>query len=605
MSIEDYNYYDNYEDEDDDNLNDDLDDYYIKGYSNNSSSSSLNSNSYNNNSSYTTSQLEKKINLSVKVSNEIIKSEKKSEKRLNYYGRDDRATSEQVLDPRTRMILFKLLNSNYLLEINGCLSTGKEANVYYAKGENNLEYAVKIFKTSILVFKDRDRYVTGEHRFRHGYCKSNPRKMVRTWAEKEMRNLKRLATAGIPCPIPRLLKQHVLIMDFLGQDGWCAPRLKEVTLTLDESIKCYHTIITDMRLMYHECNLVHGDLSEYNLLWYKERPIIIDVSQSVEHAHPFANDFLKKDIQNVNEFFQKKDVLTLSNYYLYQFITLEKNNLLNNLLVDLKKIPHFNETNEDILNKIQHLTEEFENESSNNNNTNITPSQHQGDIMNEEVIRYERSVNYLPPKVLQYILEKYLQYQDYLNQQSSTQTNDKLNESEIQEAVFLRSYIPSSLNEFSNPVMEKNKLDKGQREAAYTSAINQMLGNRIVIEEPSKTDINKVEIEIKEEDIKNNENSNNNNNNENDTDNDNNSNSEDEDDEEEDSDSDDSDYQRKKKEKYRRRLPGTDSNPEERKQIKEERKEAKRLAKEMAALKRTQKVPKHVKKRAVKNGKKK
>jgi RIO kinase 1 len=195
---------------------------------------------------FTIPQLEKKMNLTAKVTNEIIQSEKKGEKRLNYYGRDDRATSEQVLDPRTRMILFKLLNSHYLQEINGCLSTGKEANVYYAKGDKNSEYAVKIFKTSILVFKDRDRYppppssaphlppssvpryVSGEHRFRHGYCKSNPRKMVRTWAEKEMRNLKRLAAAGIPCPLPRLLKQHVLIMDFLGNDGWCAPRLKEV-----------------------------------------------------------------------------------------------------------------------------------------------------------------------------------------------------------------------------------------------------------------------------------------------------------------------------------------------------------------------------------------
>ena len=42
------------------------------------------------------------------------------------------------------------------------------------------------------------RYVTGEFRFRHGYSKHNPRKMVRMWAEKEMRNLMRLETAGIP-----------------------------------------------------------------------------------------------------------------------------------------------------------------------------------------------------------------------------------------------------------------------------------------------------------------------------------------------------------------------------------------------------------------------
>ena len=46
--------------------------------------------------------------------------------------------------------------------------------------------------------------------------------------------------------------------------------------------------------MYHECNLVHGDLSEYNILWHDGRPVIIDVSQSVEHAHPFATEFLRK-----------------------------------------------------------------------------------------------------------------------------------------------------------------------------------------------------------------------------------------------------------------------------------------------------------------------
>ena len=111
-----------------------------------------------------------------------------------------RATTENVMDPRTRMILFRMLASNFLKEINGCISTGKEANVYYAvagtKCINNIaageDLAVKVFKTSILVFKDRDRYVSGEYRFRHGYCKSNPRKMVKIWAEKEMRNLKRL-----------------------------------------------------------------------------------------------------------------------------------------------------------------------------------------------------------------------------------------------------------------------------------------------------------------------------------------------------------------------------------------------------------------------------
>ncbi|KAJ2541175.1 Serine/threonine-protein kinase rio1, partial [Coemansia sp. RSA 1933] len=91
----------------------------------------------------------------------------------------DRATTEQVLDPRTRIILFKLLNQGVIYEVNGCISTGKEANVYHAVTENGEHRAIKIYKTSILVFKDRDRYVSGEYRFRHGYSRHNPRKMVR------------------------------------------------------------------------------------------------------------------------------------------------------------------------------------------------------------------------------------------------------------------------------------------------------------------------------------------------------------------------------------------------------------------------------------------
>ncbi|CAN0057452.1 unnamed protein product, partial [Hapterophycus canaliculatus] len=146
------------------------------------------------------------------VRNDIKKSEKSGEKMSRHTGRDDRATVEQasawagqVMDPRTRMILFKLLNQGFFRQIDGCLSTGKEANVYYAVGGEGKEYAIKVYKTSIMVFKDRDKYVSGEYRYRHGYCRSNPRKMVKVWAEKEMRNLKRLVAAGIPSPAPVLI----------------------------------------------------------------------------------------------------------------------------------------------------------------------------------------------------------------------------------------------------------------------------------------------------------------------------------------------------------------------------------------------------------------
>lgn len=50
--------------------------------------------------------------------------------------------------------------------------------------------------------------------------------MVRLWAEKELRNLTRMHNVGLPVPKPRVLKSHVLLMDFIGKDGWPAPKLK-------------------------------------------------------------------------------------------------------------------------------------------------------------------------------------------------------------------------------------------------------------------------------------------------------------------------------------------------------------------------------------------
>jgi len=203
---------DYYDDEDDDLLLDPDTILHTKGSHNNLTTSSTDSTSH-------------------KVSTSISKMQNLSlSKKTSHTGRDDRATSEQCLDPRTRLILFKLLSNGFLELIDGCLSTGKEANVYYGKAgriglsgspgvssatsnndtssssgattspaknkniatyepntsSNITEYAIKIYKTSILVFKDRDKYVSGEHRWRKGYCKSNPRKMVKVWAEKEM-----------------------------------------------------------------------------------------------------------------------------------------------------------------------------------------------------------------------------------------------------------------------------------------------------------------------------------------------------------------------------------------------------------------------------------
>ena len=248
-------------------------------------------------------------------------------KRNKHTGRSDRATVDQVMDPRTRLMLFKIVNENkYFSSLYGCISTGKEANVYHAvRDEDGTDLAVKIYKTSILVFKDRNKYVEGEHRYRNGYCRKNPRKMVKMWAEKEMRNLKRLGAAGVRCPEPVLLRNHILVMTFLGKQGWAAPRLKNVVLSRKAFRRVYVDLLRQMRVMYHACGLVHADLSEYNILYHQRMPYIIDVSQSVEKDHPMASEFLRMDCRNVTTFFKRRarnlnikhDLLDASQLYRY------------------------------------------------------------------------------------------------------------------------------------------------------------------------------------------------------------------------------------------------------------------------------------------------
>ncbi|KYO34679.1 serine/threonine-protein kinase RIO1 [Alligator mississippiensis] len=263
-----------------------------------------------------------RLNLDDSVINKVT--EKSRQKEADMYrvkDKSDRATVEQVLDPRTRMILFKMLTRGVISEINGCISTGKEANVYHATTADGENRAIKIYKTSILMFKDRDKYVSGEFRFRHGYCKGNPRKMVKTWAEKEMRNLIRLNTAQIPCPEPVMLRSHVLVMGFIGKGDMPAPLLKNVQLSDSKARELYLQIIQYMRRMYQDARLVHADLSEFNMLYHNGEVFIIDVSQSVEHDHPHALEFLRKDCANINDFFQKYDVAVMTVRELFEFIT--------------------------------------------------------------------------------------------------------------------------------------------------------------------------------------------------------------------------------------------------------------------------------------------
>ncbi|KAM6920807.1 serine/threonine-protein kinase RIO1 isoform 2-T2 [Lycodopsis pacificus] len=236
-----------------------------------------------------------KLNYADSVINKVTTMQKRKEAdTYRVKDKSDRATVEQVLDPRTRMILFKMLSRGVICEINGCISTGKEANVYHAITSAGESRAIKIYKTSILLFKDRDKYVSGEFR---------------------------LQTAGIPSPEPKLLRSHVLLMSFIGNDNMPAPLLKNAALSESKARELYLQVLQNMRTMFQEARLVHADLSEFNMLYHNGDAYIIDVSQSVEHDHPHALEFLRKDCSNVNEFFVKRGVAVMTVRELFDFIT--------------------------------------------------------------------------------------------------------------------------------------------------------------------------------------------------------------------------------------------------------------------------------------------
>ena len=75
-------------------------------------------------------------------------------------------------------------------------------------------------------------------------------------------------------------------------------------LYFQEAEPLYLQLVRDMRTLYRVCKLVHADLSEFNTLVLDGRLYIIDVSQSVEHDHPHALEFLRSDCNNVTKFFR-------------------------------------------------------------------------------------------------------------------------------------------------------------------------------------------------------------------------------------------------------------------------------------------------------------
>jgi RIO kinase 1 len=160
-------------------------------------------------------------------------------------------------------------------------------------------------------------YIEGDYRFKS--VKRDTRSLIATWAQKEFRNLEAADKAKVRVPKPIAVERNVVVMEFIGENGVSAPSLKEIVP--EEPEKTYKLLLTYLKRLYQKAELVHGDLSEYNLMIWKSKLVVFDMSQSVPTSHPQADFLLNRDISNVNRFFSRLGVEVLSNEQIYRQVT--------------------------------------------------------------------------------------------------------------------------------------------------------------------------------------------------------------------------------------------------------------------------------------------
>ena len=209
---------------------------------------------------------------------------------------------EEVFDRLTLQGVLKLFNRGVIDELHGVIKAGKEARVYWATSPEGAELAVKIYYTHTAEFrKGMMQYIAGDPRFKR--FRRNTRGILYTWNQKEFSNLKLVEEAGVNAPRPIDFYRNILVMTFIGEDGVPAPLLREVDP--EDPTAFYSHLLDAMKLMYTGAGLVHGDLSEYNVMVWEERPVIFDVSQAMLTFHPLAETLLTRDIRNVNNYFSR------------------------------------------------------------------------------------------------------------------------------------------------------------------------------------------------------------------------------------------------------------------------------------------------------------
>jgi RIO kinase 1 len=201
----------------------------------------------------------------------------------------------------------------------GVLKTGKEADVFLVErsfGEDvNLLAAKRYRDAHHRSFRNDAAYraarKTGVRRVDLAMAKGTGfgnRARLDQWVQAEMETLGRLWSAGVNVPYPVQLLEHELMLEFIGDDGVGAPRLAQAGVDRALAADLFAALMDDVRKMAR-CGIAHGDLSAFNVLVHRGRPVVIDFPQAVDIlGHPSGMELLHRDVVNLCTWFGKRGV---------------------------------------------------------------------------------------------------------------------------------------------------------------------------------------------------------------------------------------------------------------------------------------------------------
>jgi len=226
------------------------------------------------------------------------------ERESRYLRKDsnERKVFEEVFDRATLWAIDHLLSRGELDYLNGVVNAGKEARVYWGVAPDGSARAVKIYLTASAEFKKRLRYVAGDRRF--AKIPGSSRGIAKLWVQKEFKNLQLAEAAGIRVPRPYAFNENVLITEYIGVPPAPAPRFVDSEVDEDD----YRWTMETVSKLYRKAELVHADLSEFNVFKFEGEQILFDMGSAVLTTHPEAKELLLRDVTNMVRFFKKRGI---------------------------------------------------------------------------------------------------------------------------------------------------------------------------------------------------------------------------------------------------------------------------------------------------------